>query len=119
MDDLARFRDVVSRRTAVLVFTARYIPFARIAVNLSVGAARLPMRRYLPLASAAGLCWALYNVLIGTVFGSALRDQPVLAVLCSIVVAMTLGLLVDRVIAAAARLSARRAPDAAGAPDAG
>jgi len=116
---IARIRDVATRRTAVLIFTARYIPFARIAVNLSVGAARLPIRRYLPLAATAGLCWALYNVLIGTAFGSVLRDQPVLAVLCSIVVATLLGVLVDRVIAGAtARLSARRGRAAAPAPEA-
>ncbi|HWL03138.1 MAG TPA: alpha/beta hydrolase, partial [Microbacteriaceae bacterium] len=44
--------------------------------------------------------WALYQVGIGTVFGTVLRDHPVVAVACSIVVAIGLGLAVDRVIAA-------------------
>ena len=39
---VARVRDTVQRRTAVLVFTARYVPFARIAVNLAAGAGRCP-----------------------------------------------------------------------------
>ena len=73
---LDRVRESVHRRTAVLVFTARYVPFARIAVNLAAGAGRVPLRRYLPLSFAAGVAWACYNVAIGAVVGSALRDSP-------------------------------------------
>ena len=50
---IARVQATVHRRTAVLVFTARYVPFARIAVNLAAGAGRVPLRRYLPLSFAA------------------------------------------------------------------
>ncbi len=108
---IARIRDVVLRRPAALIFTARYIPFARIAVNLSVGAARLPLPRYLLLAAIAGLGWALYQVGVGTVFGTVFREQPVIAVLCSIVVAIALGLVVDRIVAAIqARVSRRSHP---------
>ena len=102
---IARMRGIVDRRTAVLIFTARYVPFARIAVNLSIGAARLPLRRYLPLAAAAGLAWALFQVGIGTVLGAVFRGQPVLAVLTSIAVALLLGLGVDRIIASVTRRS--------------
>ena len=45
---IERVRIALHRRTAVLVFTARYVPFARIAVNLAAGAGRVPLRRYLP-----------------------------------------------------------------------
>lgn len=107
---IARVRGVVDRRTAMLVFTARYIPFARIAVNLSVGAARLPLRRYLPLAAAAGLAWALFQVGVGTVFGAVLRGQPLLAVACSVAAALLLGLAVDRALALIR--AARRIPRA-------
>ena len=77
---LSRTRATVLRRTAVLIFTARYIPFARIAVNLSAGAARVSYRRFLPLSAAAGLGWALYNTGIGLIFGTALPSQPILAI---------------------------------------
>ena len=87
------------RRTAVLVFTARYVPFARIAVNLAAGAGRVPLRRYLPLSAAAGVAWACYNVAIGAVVGSVVRESPLLAVALSIPVAIVLGLLVDRLVA--------------------
>ena len=107
---IARVREVVLRRPAALVFTGRYIPFARIAVNLSVGAARLPFPRYLALAAVAGLGWALYQAGIGSLFGAVLRENPLVAVLCSIVAAIGLGLLVDRLVAAiAARRSVVRA----------
>ncbi|GAA1747675.1 DedA family protein [Agromyces humatus] len=95
---IARVRRAVHRRTAVLVFTARYVPFARIAVNLAAGAGRVPLRRYLPLSAAAGLAWACYNVAIGAVIGSAFSDNPILAVAISIPLAIMLGLLVDRLI---------------------
>lgn len=103
---LRRARDGVHRRTAVLVFTARYVPFARIAVNLAAGAGRVPLRRFLPLSFAAGVAWAGYNVAIGAVVGSAV-DAPLLAVAISVPIAITLGLVVDRVVAG---FGARMAP---------
>jgi len=102
---LARTRSTVLARPAVLIFTARYIPFARIAVNLSAGASGLPWRRFLPLSVAAGTGWALYNTGVGLLFGTALPDQPVLAIALSVVVAITLGVLVDFTIQ---RITARR-----------
>lgn len=102
---IARVQVAVQRRTAVLVFTARYVPFARIAVNLAAGAARVPLRRYLPLSAFAGLAWACYNVAVGAIVGSALRDAPLLAIAISIPIALLLGLVVDRVVA---RLDLRR-----------
>ena len=96
---IARVRAAVHRRTAVLVFTARYVPFARIAVNLAAGAGRVPLRRYLPLSAFAGVAWACYNVAIGAIVGSAIRDAPLLAIAISIPIAIMLGLAVDRVVA--------------------
>ena len=104
---LERVRGTVRARPAVLIFTARYIPFARIAVNLTAGATGLPYRRFLPLSALAGLGWALYNSSVGLFFGSWLRESPILAVAISVVVAMALGLLIDLVV----RRRARRAGD--------
>jgi membrane-associated protein len=103
---LARARRTVLTRPAVLIFTARYIPYARIAVNLSAGAAGLPLRRFLPLAAVAGTAWAVYNLVVGAVFGAALPEQPLLAIGLSVGVAIVLGLVVDLVIQ---RIAARRA----------
>ena len=112
---IERARTTVHRRTAVLVFTARYVPFARNAVNLAAGARRVPLLRYLPLSFAAGVAWATYNVAIGAIVGSALRDAPLLAIAISVPIAIALGLVVDRTIAA---IDARRSPKPDGEPGA-
>lgn len=95
---IAKVQATVTRRTAVLVFTARYIPFARIAVNLAAGATRVPLARYLPLSAAAGLAWAGFNTAMGAVVGSAFADRPLLALAVSIPVAILAGLAVDALV---------------------
>lgn len=95
---LDRSAGLVARRTALLVFTARYVPFARIAVNLTAGASSLPYRRYLPLSAAAGLAWAVYNVTIGALVAKALSGAPLLAIPISIIVAVCIGLVIDRIV---------------------
>ena len=105
---IAAAKRAIHIRPAVLIFTARYIPFARIAVNLTAGAARLYYPRYLALSAGAGLGWALYNTLIGAFFGRVFESQPVLAIGVSIVVAITLGVTIDFV---AGRIAQRRTND--------
>ena len=114
---LARVRRTVLIRPAVLIFTARYIPYARIAVNLSAGAVGLPLRRFLPLAAAAGAAWAVYNLTIGALFGAVLSDAPLLAVGLSVVVAVALGITVDLIVQRVAARRATPAPEAGQAPD--
>ncbi len=95
---IERVRRTVGRRTAVLVFTARYVPFARIAVNLAAGAVRIPLGRYLPLSAAAGLAWAVFNTAMGAVVGAAFADQSLLALAISVPVAILAGLAVDALV---------------------
>jgi membrane protein DedA with SNARE-associated domain len=104
---IERARRGLLRRPAVLVLTARYVPFARIAVNLAAGASGLPLRRFLTLSSIAGTTWALYNVAMGAVFGTVWAKSPLIAVAVSIVVAVVLGAVIDLV---SARLASRGAP---------
>lgn len=100
---IGRVRGVVATRPAVLIFTARYIPFARIAVNLTAGASGLSYRRFLPLSVAAGISWALYNGAVGLFFGTVLADRPVIAVLAAVIVAIVVGLTIDAVVSRIAR----------------
>lgn len=100
-------RVALQRRPAAIILTARYIPFARIAANLTAGAMGFSYRRYLPLTVIAGSGWALYNSLIGALFGSWLSHNPVLAIVASVVVAIALGIAIDTVTA---RLTAPRTP---------
>lgn len=96
----------LERRPASLILTARYIPFARIAANLTAGATRFPYRRYAPLTVVAGASWACYNCLIGALFGAWLAEYPIAAILISVLVAIALGVGIDTI---AARVATRRA----------
>ncbi len=93
----ARLR--LERRAALVLFTARFIPFARLAVNLTAGATRLAAPRYLAVAGLAALAWALYQALIGALVAALLPGGPVVAVVVSVALAIGLGLAVDAVLA--------------------
>ena len=89
----------LDRRAALVLFTARFIPFARLAVNLTAGATRISAPRYLGIAAVAALAWAAYQALIGAIVAAILPGGPVTAVVVSIVVAVGLGLAIDAVLA--------------------
>ncbi|MET0298008.1 MAG: DNA/RNA non-specific endonuclease [Microbacterium sp.] len=95
----------LDRSTAVVVFTARFIPFARLAVNLVAGASRVPAPRYLAVVGVAGIGWSAYQSIVGAVVGLLVPGGPVVAVIVSIVVAVGLGFAVD---AAVSRIARRR-----------
>lgn len=96
-------RRTLDHRAALVIFTARYIPYARIAVNLTAGSLRFPYRRFLPLSAAAGLAWALYNVAIGSAVAAWLPGSPGLAIAISVAGAVVLGLALDRAVQRRAR----------------
>lgn len=87
----------LARRAACMLLVARYIPIGRIAVNMTAGATRFSYRRFWPLTILAGACWAVYSVLIGVLAGNWVKDQPLLGAAIGIVIALTLGVVVDRV----------------------
>lgn len=92
-------RRSLERRPAALILTARYIPFARIAANLTAGATGFSYRRYLPLTIVAGAGWAIYNCVIGALFGAWLAEFPIIAIVISVAVAIALGVTIDAVTA--------------------
>lgn len=101
----------LDERAAAVLLTARFVPFGRVAVNLTAGASGFGYPRFLALTAVAGVCWAGYNAVVGALFGAWFDGNPVLAVVVSVAVALTLGVLVDRV---AARVSAVRSPGEGG-----
>jgi membrane protein DedA with SNARE-associated domain len=88
----------LTRSTAAIVFTARFIPFARIAVNLTAGAERLSAPRYLGLCALAALVWATYQSFVGAAIASLLPGSPAIAVVISIAVALLAGWALDVVL---------------------
>lgn len=93
----------LDRHGAALIFTARYVPVGRVAVNMSAGALRYRWRRFFPLTVVAGITWSIYSVAIGLLAGRWLQDQPFWSALLGIAIAVAIGLMLDRV------LSTRRA----------
>lgn len=93
--------------TATVLFTARFIPFARLAINLVAGASRIHAVRYLLLILVASAGWAAYQASVGAVVAVLVPGGAVVGVLVSIVVAVGLGLLIDLLVR-------RRDPDVAG-----
>ncbi|WP_309065254.1 DedA family protein [Microbacterium sp.] len=85
----------LERGAATVLFTARFVPFARLAVNLVAGVARMHPARYLALAGAAALGWASYQAAIGAVVAAVVPGGPVPAILVSVAVAVGIGLLLD------------------------
>ena len=59
---------------------------------------RLTSAVALVATAGAGLAWAVFNTVVGAVFGRAMPDAPLLAVLVAVVVAIVLGLVVDAVM---------------------
>jgi membrane-associated protein len=101
----------LDRRAVVVLLTARFVPFGRIAVNLTAGATGFRYRRFVLLTAIAGCAWAAYNIGIGALFGRVFADVPLLAVVVSIVVAIGVGIAADAV---SSRISGRRAAAAEG-----
>jgi membrane protein DedA with SNARE-associated domain len=96
----------LEQRSAALILGARYIPVGRVAVNMSAGALGFPWRRFLPLSVVAGTSWSALSLTIGLLAGSWVKEQPLVSAGIGIVVALVIGLIVDRVTAA----RRRRAP---------
>jgi membrane protein DedA with SNARE-associated domain len=101
----------------VLILTARYIPVGRVAVNITAGATGLAPRRFLGISALAGFSWAVYSVGIGLFAGRWLSGNPLLAALLGIAIALTIGVVIDRVTASRATRPARGRLDEAPAED--
>jgi membrane protein DedA with SNARE-associated domain len=91
-------RTSLDRRPASVLLTARFIPFGRIAVNLSAGACGFRYRRFVALTAVGGALWAVYNTVLGAAFGAWLHNNPLLAVVLSTVIAVALGVAIDLVV---------------------
>jgi len=108
---IARAGTGIERSPAALILTARYVPIGRVAVNMTAGATRFRWARFWPLSLVGGAMWSGYSVLIGIAAGHWLHAHPLLGALVGIVIAIAIGVLIDRVTVAISRrrASAREA----------
>ena len=91
------------RRPAPLIIAARYIPVGRVAVNVTAGASRFPLRRFAPLSAIAAVTWAAYSTLLGVGAGAWLHGNPVLAVVLGVTAGALVGFGIDWALSRAAR----------------
>lgn len=103
-------RRELERRGALLIFTARYIPVGRVAVNFTAGATNFSLRRFTLLDVMGCLTWGAYSATIGAVGGHWMSDNPLLGIGLSIGIALILGFIVDRVVNAVLRRLGRDEP---------
>ena len=90
----------LEKRGAVLIFTARYIPWGRVAVNYVAGSTGFPHRRFFLLDAFACLTWVGYSIGIGMLASSFpwLHHNPLLGAGIAVVFAIVLGILIDHVL---------------------
>lgn len=79
------------RRGGMIIIACRYIPGGRQIVNLTAGAMEFPRLRFMFFDSIAVVSWAAYNVGIGALAGNWVKEQPLLAVVVALVLALVLG----------------------------
>lgn len=113
----------LERRSALFLITGRFVPVARVVINLTAGASRMPMRRYVPLCLAAAVVWAGFGVGVGVLGGAWMHENPVVGLLLAIGLGLVLGALVDRLVqrlalapGGGAASAAQRGPTTAGPP---
>lgn len=89
---------MLRERGAPFIVSARYVPTGRAAVNLAAGVTRYPSLRFAALSAVAVTLWALWSVGLGAGIGSALADQPLLAMAVGVVGGVVIGVLIELVL---------------------
>lgn len=85
----------MSGRAGTVILIARFIPFARLAVNLTAGSTHYGFWRFAPFCLVAGMVWAGYNVAMGALAGRWFADNPLLGMALAIGLAIVIGFALD------------------------
>lgn len=88
----------LDKRGAVLIFTARYIPWGRVAVNYVAGQTGFRHRTFFFLDAFACVTWVCYSIGIGLLAGQWVHNNPLLGVGIAVAFAVILGIVVDYVL---------------------
>ena len=78
-------RRALVRRGGVALVIGHFLPGGRTATTLAAGAMTLPLRRFGPAVTVAGVVWALYVSGLGRLGGLAFADRPFLGAIPGIV----------------------------------
>lgn len=103
-DRLEAAERMVRRQGPVLVFTGRFLPGIRIAINVSCGAGQMGYGRFLFFDSLGAVVWAGQAALLGYFAGKAFADQ----IWVAFAVAFGVTAIVASVVAARERVRVKR-----------
>lgn len=96
----AKAETELEQRAVSMILVARFLPVARVAVNLTAGATRYNRRRFVAVSALSATLWAIYSVAIGALAGSWLREHPLLGLIGAMLVAGLLGIVLDKTLGA-------------------
>lgn len=88
----------LEQRAVSMILVARFLPVARVAVNLTAGATGYPQRKFMTVSALSATLWAIYSVAIGAVAGTWLREHPLLGLVTAMVAAGLLGILIEKIM---------------------
>ena len=91
-------RVAIEKRGAVYIIASRFIPIARVAVVMTVGAVNYPFKQFMLATVASALLWATNATVIGTIAGSIFEDHPLPAMVVGMITGILVGILIDRVV---------------------
>lgn len=91
-------RGQLERRGSTIIIVGRFIPVARIAINVTSGAVHFGRRRFMVITLVSSALWTIYAVVIGAFAGSWFESHPILGIVVAIAVGMVLGPLVDWIL---------------------
>lgn len=94
---LARAHDLLQRKGAVVLLVARFIPGVRVAMNMTAGTLRYPVRRFMALTAISSVIWTTQAILIGLLAGRLFQDSPLLGIVVGVVLGLLVGVLIERV----------------------
>lgn len=101
----------LEKRAWLFLMTARYIPFGRTAVNLVAGGVGYPHASFWPKSLVSTFVWAVYSCAIGALAGSWFENNHLLAVTVAVVLAVTVALIVERLVTILHRTLDQRAEE--------
>lgn len=91
-------RGELRRRGSTIVIVGRFIPGARIAINVTCGIVGHPRRAFRLATLASATLWATYSCVIGAVAGVWFEQHKLVGIGAAIVLGMVLGPVVDQIL---------------------
>ncbi|MFT0846517.1 VTT domain-containing protein [Actinomycetaceae bacterium L2_0104] len=91
-------KERLRQRGAAYILAARFIPGVRVVVNVCVGAAGYPRRRFVTLAAITSVLWTAFMIGLGVGAGHIFEGKPFVSMIVGIVSGSIIGTVIDRVL---------------------